>query len=202
MPVARGAHQCIAPPRLHAYACLVYAAFTFLLLYARPALCLRFIQICSHLGAIAVRLARLLYSARTKESLQVFMAEQLTKNMVSQSLFRAMASKRPPMGLIVHLDRGSQYCSLEHRRLLAQFGMVASMNGKGNCYGKASMECFWGMLKNELVHHRRYATRQEAIRDISEYIEIFYNRQRRQSRWNYLSSAVFVKCFYEKEAAA
>lgn len=130
------------------------------------------------------------------------MAERMTKNLVSQSLFRAVASKRPPKGLIVHSDRGSQYCSREHRRLIAQFGMVASMSGKGNCYDNAPMESFWGMLKNELVHHRRYVTRQEAIRDITEYIEIFYNRQRRQARLNYLSPSAFVKSFYEKQAAA
>jgi len=130
------------------------------------------------------------------------MAERMTKNLVSQSLFRAVASKRPPKGLIVHSDRGSQYCSREHRRLLAQFGMVTSMSGKGNCYDNAPMESFWGMLKNELIHHRRYATRQKAIRDITEYIEIFYNRQRRQARLNYLSPSAFVKSFYEKQAAA
>ena len=74
------------------------------------------------------------------------MAERMTKNLVSQSLFRAVANKRPRKGLIVHSDRGSQYCSLEHRRLIAQFGMVASMSGKGNCYDNATMESFWGML--------------------------------------------------------
>jgi putative transposase len=130
------------------------------------------------------------------------MAERMTKNLVNQSLFRAVASKRPRKGLIVHSDRGSQYCSREHRRLIAQFGMVASMSGKGNCYDNAPMESFWGILKNELVHHRRYATRQEAIRDITEYIEIFYNRQRRQARLNYLSPAAFLKCFYEEKKAA
>lgn len=63
------------------------------------------------------------------------MAERMTKNLVSQSLFLAVASKRPPKGLIVNSDRGSQYCSREHRRLLAQFGMVASMSGKGKTVG-------------------------------------------------------------------
>jgi hypothetical protein len=55
------------------------------------------------------------------------------------------------------------------------------MSGKGNCFDNAPMESFWGTLKQELVHHRHYRSRQEAIRDITEYIEIFYNRQRRQA---------------------
>ena len=54
------------------------------------------------------------------------------------------------------------------------------MSRKGNCYDNAPIESFWGTLKNELVYHRDYLTRQEAIKDITEYIEIFYNRQRRQ----------------------
>lgn len=54
------------------------------------------------------------------------------------------------------------------------------------------MESFWGTLKNELIHHRRYQTHDQARREITEYIEIFYNRQRRQSKLGYLSPAAFV----------
>ena len=80
--------------------------------------------------------------------------------------------------------------------------MTASMSRKGNCYDNAPMESFWGTLKQELVHHRRYHTRQEAIQEITEYIEIFYNRQRRQKRLGYLSPAAFEKKFYEKRLSA
>ena len=66
----------------------------------------------------------------------------------------------------------------------------------------APMESFWGTLKNELVHHRRYATRQEAIREITEHIEIFYNRQRRQKRLGYLYPAAYERRYYEKQFAA
>ena len=119
-----------------------------------------------------------------------------------QSLFRAMAKKRPPAGLIHHSDRGSQYCSRKYRALLSQFKMQASMSRKGNCYDNAPMERFWGTLKNELIHHRRYATRQEAIREINAYIEIFYNRQRRQKRLGYLSPAAYERRYYKKLRAA
>ena len=119
-----------------------------------------------------------------------------------QSLFRAVAAKRPAKGLIHHSDRGSQYCSPEYRKLLEQFGMTASMSGKGNCYDNAPMESFWGMLKQELVHHRRYRTREEAMREITEYIEVFYNRQRRQARLGYLSPVVYEQRFYAGQLAA
>jgi putative transposase len=115
------------------------------------------------------------------------MGERLTRNLISQSLFRAVAAKRPTKGLIHHSDRGSQYCSYDFRNFLEQFGMIASMSRKGNCYDNAPMESFWGTLKQELTHHRRYKTRQEALRDITKYIEIFYNRQRRQARLGFLS---------------
>ena len=130
------------------------------------------------------------------------MSNRINKTLVSQSLFRAVASKRPPKGLIHHSDRGSQYCSLDYQKLIKQFGMKASMSRKGNCYDNAPIESFWGTLKQELVHHTIYRTRQEAIQDITEYIEIFYNRQRKQKRLRYLSPAAFEKQFYEKRLSA
>ncbi len=138
----------------------------------------------------------------TGEIVGYAMGERMTKNLVSQSLFRAVASKRPPEGLIHHSDRGSQYCALEYRRLLDQFGMRASMSRRGNCYDNAPIESFWGVLKNELVHHRRYVTRNEAIKEITEYIEIFYNRQRRQKRLDYLSPAAYEQQFFKEQNTA
>jgi transposase InsO family protein len=130
------------------------------------------------------------------------MGDRITKELVSQSLFRAVAAKRPGKGLIHHSDRGSQYCAYKYGKLLEQFGMKASMSRKGNCYDNAPMESFWGTLKNELVHHCRYRSRQEAVEDITEYIEIFYNRQRRQKRLGYLPPAAYEKQFYEKRIVA
>lgn len=138
----------------------------------------------------------------TGEIVGYAMGSRMTKSLVSQSLFRAVAAKRPQKGLIQHSDRGSQYCSYEYRALLDQFGMTASMSRKGNCYDNAPMESFWGTLKNELVHHRRYITRDEAIMEIREYIEIFYNRQRRQKRLGYLSPAAYEQKFYAEQLAA
>lgn len=130
------------------------------------------------------------------------MAGRMTKNLVSESLFRAVAGKRPDKGLVHHSDRGSQYCANDYRAMLEQFGMKTSMSRKGNCYDNASMESFWGTLKNELLHHRKYRTRQEAIMEITEYIEVFYNRQRRQARLGYLSPAAFEQQYHRKQKAA
>lgn len=138
----------------------------------------------------------------TGEVVGYAMSNRMNRALVCQSLFRAVASKRPPKGLINHSDRGSQYCSLDYQKLIKQFGMKASMSRKGNCYDNAPIESFWGTLKQELVHHKNYRTRQEAIQDITEYIEIFYNRQRKQKRLGYLSPAVYEKLFYEKRLSA
>jgi putative transposase len=130
------------------------------------------------------------------------LGERMTADLVGRALFQAVSRKRPAPGLIHHSDRGSQYCSHEYQRLLRQFGLRVSMSRKGNCYDNAAMESFWGTLKTELVHHRHYETRRQAIREITEYIEIFYNRQRRHSSLGYLSPANFVRTFYERNRAA
>ena len=128
--------------------------------------------------------------------------KRMTQNLVMQALFRAVAAKRPDKGLIHHSDRGSQYCSLAYQKLLSQFGMHVSMSRKGNCWDNAPMESCWGSLKTELVHHQRFATREQAKREITEYIEIFYNRIRKQARLGYLSPVAFSQRFYAKRIAA
>jgi putative transposase len=138
----------------------------------------------------------------TGEIVGYAMGNRITKNLVSQSLFRAVAAKRPGSGLIHHSDRGRQYCAQEYRGLMDQFKMRASMSRKGDCYDNAPMESFWGTLKSEHVHHRRYKTREEAIREITEYIEVFYNRQRRQARLGYLSPVNYERQFYARQVAA
>jgi transposase InsO family protein len=130
------------------------------------------------------------------------LGSRITKELVITSLLMAVKRKRPLPGLINHSDRGSQYCTSEYRNLLDMFHMKASMSRKGNCYDNAPMESFWGTMKNELVYHQHYMTREQAIREITEYIEVFYNRQRRQKRLGYLSPAVYELQFYERKKAA
>jgi putative transposase len=130
------------------------------------------------------------------------MGVRMTRDLTAQALWRAVANKCPAPGLIHHSDRGSQYCAHAYRDLVAQFGMRASMSRKGNCYDNAPMESFWSTLKNELVHHRRYATHAEAQVSIQEYIKIFYNRQRRHSRIGFVPPALFAEEFSKQPQAA
>lgn len=130
------------------------------------------------------------------------MSERMSLPLVMQALFRAVSAKRPPPGLILHSDRGSQYCARDYQKLLRQFGMKASMSRKGDCWDNAPMESFWGTLKNELVHHRKFESREQARQEISEYIEVFYNRQRKQKRLGYLSPAKFTQRYYATLFAA
>ena len=76
------------------------------------------------------------------------------------------------------------------------------MSRKGDCWDNAPMESFWGSLKNELVHHRQFVTREQATQEITEYIEIFYNRIRKQARLGYLSPAAFNQKYYAKKISA
>jgi putative transposase len=130
------------------------------------------------------------------------MSHRMTQELVGRALFRAVAARRPPVGLIHHSDRGSQYCSRSYRKLQKQFKVITSMSRKGNCYDNAPMESFFGTLKTELVHHRKYRSRQEAIADIREYIEVFYNRQRRHASLGNISPAAYWKKFIRHQGAA
>ena len=126
---------------------------------------------------------------------------RMTTDLVIQSLAMAVARKKPNRGLIHHSDRGRQYCSQDYQNLLHRYHMKVSMSRKGNCYDNAPMESFWGTLKNELVYHHRYMTRNKAIREITEYIEVFYNRQRIQARLGYVSPATYEQQYYGKRCA-
>jgi len=127
---------------------------------------------------------------------------RMTTDLVARALEQAVALRRPPGGLIHHSDRGSQYCSHAYQALLGSYEMRVSMSRTGNCYDNAPVESFWGTLKTELVHHRHYQTRAEAAREISEYIDLFYNRQRRQARLGYLSPAAYTQQFTRQQHVA
>ena len=134
----------------------------------------------------------------SKQIVGFSMSATMDKSLVLEALKRAVHVHRPPAGLLLHSDRGSQYCSHRYRQLSSFYGFRLSMSRKGDCYDNAPVESFWGILKNELVHHRTYRTRAEAIADITEYIEIFYNRQRIQAALGYLSPAEFRYQLYIK----
>jgi len=115
------------------------------------------------------------------------MADHLRAELPLAALRMAISAQRPGAGLIHHSDRGIQYASEEYRNAIRSAGFKASMSRKADCYDNAPMESFFHTLKTELVHHRHYATRADATRDIFAYIEGFYNRTRRHSAIGYIS---------------
>jgi transposase InsO family protein len=108
-------------------------------------------------------------------------APDMPARLVCDALNMALSQRRPPPGLIVHSDRGSQYASHDYRNLLQRHALVGSMSRKGNCWDNAVIERFWLNLKQERVWQRRYANHAEAQRDITDYIVGFYNSQRLHS---------------------
>jgi len=130
------------------------------------------------------------------------MDDKMERSLVTDALEMAYRKRQPGRGLLHHSDRGSQYASEDHRKLLTRYGMQMSMSRKGNCWDNAVVESFFATLKRELVHHKRYRTRQEARKDIFEYIEVFYNRQRLHSSLGYMSPANFEKQWVLQRQAA
>ena len=119
------------------------------------------------------------------------MDSRITAGLVNGAMLMALWKRNPAKGLVSHSDRGSQYASDSHRKLLANHGFKASMSKKGDCWDNAVAESFFHTLKIELVHHCDYETRDDARASIFEYIEVFYNRQRTHSANGYEAPLVF-----------
>jgi putative transposase len=119
------------------------------------------------------------------------MGHQHTQQLVSQALEMAIEQRAPKPGLIHHSDQGRQYSAGLYQQNLAQRGLVPSMSRKGNCYDNACAESFFSTLKNELIHHCDFHTREQARSAIFDYIELFYNRQRLHASLGYVSPAQF-----------
>ena len=118
---------------------------------------------------------------------------RMTADIVMDALSMAWFRRRPAPGLMHHSDRGSQYASGAFQARLREYGMVCSMSRKGNCWDNAPTESFFNSLKNERVHGARYDTRDEAIADVFDYIEPFYNRRRKHSTLGYVSPVKFLE---------
>jgi putative transposase len=115
------------------------------------------------------------------------MSERMKAALVCDALRSAYWQRKPPAGLIMHTDRGSQYASKRHRKLLQDYQMQQSMSRKGNCWDNAPAESFFKTLKVERINQKQYSTRAEARLDIVDWIEGFYNRQRLHSSIGYQS---------------
>lgn len=111
--------------------------------------------------------------------------ERLTKDLVITAVRSAIVKRNPTNGLIFHSDRGSQYASNEVKKILKARDIRQSMSQKGDCYDNAMMESFFGSMKKELNRLETFYSKKQAWRFIFDYIEVFYNRQRRHSSLNY-----------------
>jgi transposase InsO family protein len=98
-----------------------------------------------------------------------------SRQLVEAALCMAYLNRGPEPGLLHHSDRTSQYASGDYQKVLKASDIVRSMRRKGDCWGKAAMESFFGTLETELVDHRSHETRAAAQSDIFEYMEVFYN---------------------------
>ena len=128
------------------------------------------------------------------------MQSSLERSLTLRALEMAIAQRRPGPGLIHHSDRGVQYACADYQRLLEGQDMIPSMSRKGDCWDNAPKESFFGTLKGELVHHWGRPSRRDAHREIFDFIEVFYNRQRLHSSLGYLSPAEFERLSAVKAA--
>lgn len=115
------------------------------------------------------------------------MESHMTATLVNDALLMALWKRKPARGLLWHTDRGSQYASGSHRKILADHTITQSMSRKGNCWDNSVAESFFHTLKTELTYHMNFKTREEAKKAIFEYIEVFYNRKRMHSANDYCS---------------
>jgi len=115
------------------------------------------------------------------------MHDSLAVDLSLDALRMALTRRRPKKGLLHHTDRGVQYAAIDYRELLAVHQLTASMSRRANCYDNAVAESFFATLKRELLDRQEWPTRAAVRSAIFEYIEIWYNRQRRHSSLDYLS---------------
>jgi len=121
------------------------------------------------------------------------MRQTLEAELALSALHMALLTRRPPVGLIHHSDRGVQYACTDYRALLEQHGLRASMSRRGNCWDNAVAESFFATLERELIARHRWPTRELARQAIIQYIEQWYNRTRRHSTLNYLSPVQYER---------
>jgi len=119
------------------------------------------------------------------------MGQRNNQKLVADALGMAIKHRRPASGLIHHTDQGATYASASYRDILRKNGLLGSMSRKGKCHDNAVAESFFANLKNELVHHRDFKTREEARSAIFDYIELFYNRKRIHAYLGYQSPVAF-----------
>ncbi len=121
------------------------------------------------------------------------MQSRMTTDLALQALLMAVWRRKPKNTVTVHSDQGSQFTSREWQTFLHQHNLEASMSRRGNCHDNAVAESFFQLLKRERIRRRAYATREDARADVFEYIEMFYNPQRKHTNNGMLSPVEFER---------
>ncbi len=119
------------------------------------------------------------------------LSERMTATLVMDALQMALWRRKRPYGVMVHSDRGSQYCSADYQKMLAENGLICSMSKKGDCFDNAAMESWNHSFKVEAIHGERLITRASAKNHVFDYIDVYYNRKRLHSKLGYLSPEHF-----------
>lgn len=119
------------------------------------------------------------------------MKPTIHRDIVIDALLMAVWRRKPRQRVIIHSDQGAQFGSDDWARFLAEHNLKPSMSRRGNCYDNAVAESFFSSLKKERTRRKRYSTRNELRADIFDYIEVFYNRQRRHSYLGHISPVQF-----------
>lgn len=127
------------------------------------------------------------------------MRHTLAGELTRDALTMALTGRRPAAGVLHHTDRGSQYAAGDYQALLAAHDMECSMSGVGDCWDNAVAESFFATLKRELADGADWQTRDEARTAVFEYIEVWYNRQRRHSSLEYLSPVDYEQQLASKQ---
>jgi len=129
------------------------------------------------------------------------MADHMRTELVVDALQMALAHRRPAPGLIWHSDQGSQFVSLAFGQQARAAGIAQSMGSRGDCWDNAVAESFFATIKKELIHRRSWPTRAELSTEVFDYIETFYNRQRRHSTLGQLSPVEFETSTLRRDGA-
>ena len=122
------------------------------------------------------------------------MKPHMRAQLVADALRMAWFRRQPVEGLILHSDRGSQYCSCEFQGLLSGYGMRSSMSRRGDCWDNAVTESLWGSLKVARLHGRRFTTRRQAMDEVIDWLA-FYNHRRLHSTLGYVSPMQFERAW-------
>jgi len=130
------------------------------------------------------------------------LSDSLASDSTIHAFQKAIMRRRPAPGLMIHSDRGIQYASFSFRTVLEKHGFIQSMSRKGNCWDNAVAESFFASLKTQLIHHVKFRDKLEAEHSLFNYIEVYFNRQRKHSTNGYKTPALLEQEWWDREKTA